>query len=1064
MAAEDTMGSVPANTDDNAGPVSNAPIRRRTFLKVAGVGAAAMLSPGRPVMAGPFDRSDFEKLIPADKQLHPDWVRSLFARGDRAVYSGADLRHIGMPVGGLCAGQLYLGGDGRLWHWDIFNQKIGTGDSHYANPLPPESPVEQGFALRVTHAGATETRTLDRAGFPDVSFCGEYPIGFVEYRDKALPVAISLEAFSPFIPLNADDSGLPATVLQFTLKNTGSEKVEAELSGWLQNAVCLYSGAAGQWMRRNRIVRDRQFAFLECSAAPLPESRSSRPRPDIPFEDFEKPTYEGWTVTGTAFGAGPIERDKIPAYQGDVGGTGKRVVNSHASAPGADVGGKDAPTGTLTSRPFRIERRAIHLLVGGGSHAGRTCVNLLVDEKVVRSVTGRNDNRMAPQTMDVRDLEGKTARLQIVDNESGPWGNIGVDAIVFSDRTQSGKLEDQPDYGSMGLALLDPTPGDRHVAALPAGDTQARVFGSANAPPTAPENADRPADQKLVGGLGRTVALAPGQEAKITFVVTWHFVNDRIDGLRDVGGRHYGTRFKNARAVAAYVAKGFVRLSEQTRLWHATWYDSTLPRWFLDRTFLNTSVLATSTCHRFANGRFYGWEGVGCCPGTCTHVWHYAHAAARLFPQLERSAREIVDYGLAFDAVTGVIDHRGEFRAGPAIDGQAGCILRAYREHQMTPDGAFLRRLWPRVKNSLEYLIRHDPNRDGIMDGPQHNTLDAQWFGKIAWLSSLYVAALRAGEAMAAEMGDTAFAQQARTIAAVGSSNIDGQLFNGEYYIQIPDPDHAKTVGSYDGCEIDQVFGQSWAFQVGLGRILPRPRTVRALQSLWRYNFTPDVGPYRNAHKPGRWYAMAGEGGLLMCTWPKGEGSRVSQHFDFYFNECMTGFEYQAAGHMLWEGMLTEGLAVTRAIHDRYHPSRRNPWNEVECGDHYARAMASYGVYLAACGYEHHGPKGHLAFAPRLTPEDFKAAFTTAEGWGTFAQQKKDGGQLQAEITPKWGRLRLKTLALAVPAEVSGRAVDVTLDGRAVQAAPSVAGGTLTVTLASDVTVKAGQRLQIRVG
>ncbi len=147
-----------------------------------------------------------------------------------------------------------------------------------------------------------------------------------------------------------------------------------------------------------------------------------------------------------------------------------------------------------------------------------------------------------------------------------------------------------------------------------------------------------------------------------------------------------------------------------------------------------------------------------------------------------------------------------------------------------------------------------------------------------------------------------------------------------------------------------------------------------------------------------------------MCTWPTGEAARTREGFDFYFNECMNGFEYQAAGHMLWEGMLTEGLAVCRAIHDRYHPSRRNPWNEVECGDHYARSMASYGVFLAACGFEYHGPKAHLGFAPRLQPENFRAPFTAAEGWGTLEQKRE--GQVQTQrIELKHGTLRLRTLA-----------------------------------------------------
>ena len=241
---------------------------------------------------------------------------------------------------------------------------------------------------------------------------------------------------------------------------------------------------------------------------------------------------------------------------------------------------------------------------------------------------------------------------------------------------------------------------------------------------------------------------------------------------------------------------------------------------------LNASILATTTCHRFADGRFYGWEGVGCCPGTCTHVWHYAHSVARLFPELERILRERVDFGLALQG-DGSIRFRGEVNDMIAVDGQAGSILRAYREHQMTPDNAFLHRNWAKIKKALQYLINEDGDGDGILSGSQHNTLDANWFGPVAWLSGLYLAALRAGEEMAKEIGDDAFARQCRRIFDSGTKKIVAMLFDGEYFINKPDPKHPEAINSGTGCEIDQVMGQSWAFQVGLGRVLPAEGNAR---------------------------------------------------------------------------------------------------------------------------------------------------------------------------------------------------------------------------------------------
>ena len=1032
---------------------------RRSFLRLGGLAVTALTFTRLPAVAGPFTKEDFERLVPADKKLSPEWVQSLFERGTRTVYHWPEAPHIGMPVGGICTGQLYLGGEGKLWHWDIFNEVKGTGDGHYAHPPKPASPLDQGFALMVSGGGQTQVRPLDSTGWSEIRFNGEYPMAFVEYRDPEAPVRVTLEAFSPFLPLNAADSGLPATILRYTVQNTSAQPVEAELAGWLENAVGQRSGETRDILRRNRVVRREKLSFLECAAEAAPAERSAPKRADILFDDFERETYESWTATGTAFGTGPIEKSKVPDYQGDLGMHGNRAVNSHSTAPGADVGAKDAAMGTLTSKPFTIERNYITFLIGGGSHKGKTCVNLLVGDKVVLCATGKDENKMQPASWDVRKWAGQVAKMQVVDDQAAAWGNISLDYIVFSDQARGpvGPLADEADFGTMGLALLEPKPGDLASTALPELQVRFGLFSKGAVASDAP--ATKPFGQKLAGSLTRKLALAAGQSATVTFVVAWHFPNIKISGLGNYEGRWYGKKFTSALAVAEYVGQNFDRLAGQTRLWHDTWYDSTLPYWFLDRTFLNTSILATSTAYRFGNGRFWGWEGVGCCHGTCTHVWHYAQAIGRLFPEIERDTRERVDLGLAFNADSGVMGFRAEFDRGLAVDGQAGTLLRIYREHQMSPDDAFLKRNWPRIKKAFDPLLRLDADKNGVLEGAQMNTLDQPWFGEISWLSSLYLAALRAGEEMAKEMGDDAFAKQCRGIFEQGRRNVDEKLFNGEYYFHQADAGHAKTVGSHDGCEIDQVFGQSWAWQVGLGRILDETKAKTALRSLWRNNFTPDVGPYRAAYKPGRWYAMPGEGGLLMCSWPHGDGKRVTTGFDFYFNECMNGFEYQAAWHMVAEGMVQEGLAVTRMVHDRYHGSRRNPWNEVECGDHYARSMASYGVFLAACGYEHHGPKGHLGFAPRLTPENFRAPFTTAEGWGTFSQ-KSAGAGLTARIEMKSGQLHLKTLALQPVGQAKPTQVTMTVAGKTVPATLALADGKAQISLGAGVVLKEGEALE----
>lgn len=853
-------------------------------------------------------------------------------------HSTTELKYIGMPIGGICTGQVYLGGDGQLWYWDIFNIKRiepgGPGDKFYMNPMVQDKRFEQGFALRIKNKITPFVKPLRSGGFTDITFQGEYPVGNVKYTDNEIPVEVNLCAFSPFVPTDHEASGFPAVVMEYTVKNNGKDTIQAELIGWLQNTANFFTGNAADGEHVNTIKRSEDGLQLICQSDGKPVLK-------------EKPDYGNMTLT---------------------------LLENQDSWSNPDAG------------------QDIDYNIG----------------ELNRSAKFESDKGKELQSLEVRTPIGK----------------------------------------------------------------------------------------KLTGALAKQLKIAPGEEKKATFIISWYFpnLNSKESGFQDLKNRenlryYYSSKFSSSTDATLQMVKIKEHLFGVTKIWNKTWYDSSLPHWFLDRTFANTSTLATRACYRLHDltndpgneGRFYSMEGVYLGNGTCTHVFHYEQALGRVFPGLARQLREQTDYGTSFQE-DGLIGFRGEFShegaqegRGYAVDGQAGTVLRAYREYTMSPDKAFFVKNWYKIKKSIEFMIAHDARKtgkpDGILEGAQYNTLDRMWFGKIAWLSSMYNAALLAGEAMATDMGDKKFALQCSNIAASGKKIMTSQLFNGEYFINILDPEHAEAPNSYVGCHIDQVLGQSWAIQLGLPRVLPEKETKSALRSIYKYNFQTDIGDYltKAKLKPVRFYALPGESGTVMCSFPNGGEDvvpgKVNNEWERlvvgYFSECMTGFTYQAAAHMIAEGLTNEGLTMIKAIHDRYSPAKRNPYNEVEYGNHYTRAMSGYGAFIAASGFTYNGPKGIIGFNPKIQSENFKSAFISAEGWGSFSQ-KREGNSQYNSLEVKYGRLKVQKIELCIGSESKVKEVQVSLNGNTMPVRFDQNGEMLTINL-KELVVVVNQKLNISI-
>lgn len=640
--------------------------------------------------------------------------------------------------------------------------------------------------------------------------------------------------------------------------------------------------------------------------------------------------------------------------------------------------------------------------------------------------------------------------------------------------------------GTMAIAALE-----RGAIVTPQWDNATALWQEFSRTGTAGSTAIGPSQDGRTWNAAVTVpmTLGPMQKKTVTYLWAWSFPNRRVywrgEDRNTVVGNMYTNWFADAGKTVEYVATNYARLAGDTLKFKDTFYRTTLPYYMLDRISAQSSTLVSVVCMWLKDGTFAAFEGAACCPMNCTHVWNYEQQMAHLFPELDRNMRN-VDFGVQ-QQDNGGVRHRTRIPLDAVrdsmvfADGQLGTILKAYREYRQSGDREWLNRHWPKIKRAMQYVLDDwDHDKDGVLVCWQWNTYDAAMIGPNTFIGTLYLCALRACEEMAKVEGDAEFAARMRSVFDTGSKRLDAVCWNGEYYQQIEDKAGADAAAAQHkwllddwptatgeekhnlpygkGCHADQLLGQWWAYQLDLGYLLPKERVVSCLDAIMKHNWVENFAKVKQTPR-----AFAGEGdpGLYNCTWPNGGKPKQEMLYSF---EVWTGIEYEVAPLMIREGRFDEACRIVKAVSDRYngrerHPIHRNPWAEVECGNHYARAMSAWGILLAAQGYNYCGPQGHLEFNPVVSPENHASFFTTADGWGLFTQRRSGRAQ-ENTLSLEYGTLTLNTLALHLPDNMPS--AQVKLDKRFGAFSQTSDGkGKVTVEFEKPVALKAGEKIGV---
>lgn len=809
--------------------------------------------------------------------------------------AGPDLRPysgpaVAFPLGGVGTGNVSIGSDGSLRQWQLVNQvnhRAEVPGSGFAiRVCGIEPPRDHTHLLRAIATPPEEPAPLvsdhESPPWPDVpeawrpvdsiGFRAGYPFAVLDYRAERLPVEVSLEAHTPFVPLDLAASSQPVAAYRFRITNPTPEHLYGFVVATQLNIV-------------------------------------------------------GWD------GVTPIDGTACDLFGHNVNSVARNGSETTVEMRSAGLDPDDPANGTLalwTNSPAAV----------------LPCASSLA--QVLRWVESL---KLLGCTID------------------GDWSDSAlrrsIASMVPTVRTPSGPSR----------------PGHTWLA------TVACAF-----------------------------SVAAGQSAVIELALAWHFPN-RVVNFDQFGpqseppsapivlGNAYAAGHASASAVVAAWARERYSHRARSQAWADLVRTSSLPDIVRETLEAQPALVRSPTVFVGEDGTAFGFEGGlgastrnwngdvgGSCPLTCTHVWNYAQALAGLFPDLERTMRDVEWRHV--QAPDGHLPHRvrlpmdGPQLHGvpiggpidPALDGMLGAVLKTYREVRALGDVEWLRGHWDSMCALMSYVAARWDDGSGVLRGRQPVTFDIDLTGPNLYVGSLWIAALAAMARMASVLGLAGDSWGARSHAAAEA--YDGLLWNGEYYGQV---DSAAEYDFGAGCLTDQLLGQWWAHQLDLGHLLPADRVRSALDAVLAYNFRDPIGPIQHGY---RVFADEHDSGVVVCSWPRGGRPAVPTR---YADEVWSGSEYALSALLMFEGMTEPGLRVLRAVRGRQDGSRRNPFNEIECGDHYARAMSGWSLLAASTGVQFDAVAGEL----RHRPIEGSVPFVAGSAWGAI---RNDGGCVSVEV------------------------------------------------------------------